>query len=141
MRAGEVWFLDATMVHAAYSPPGPSRIALCLDFDVPRELITTCLRQPIDFVRPPMLITRPLLQQKQIESLVELGTILDLKTVREIIRLFGIVHFHRQVNAAACFDWLIAAAERSSDALLVQRSREYKAYCLHRRIYGEHFAW
>jgi hypothetical protein len=141
MRAGEVWFLDATMVHAAYSPPGPARIALCLDFDIPREHITTCLRQPSELVQPPMLITRPPLEQEQLESLIDLGSILDLSTVREILRLFGLVHFHRQVNAAACFDWLIAAAKRSSDALIVQRAQEYQMYCLHKRTYGKHFTW
>jgi putative nonproteinogenic amino acid hydroxylase len=141
MRPGEVWFLDATQVHAAYSPPGPSRIALCLDFDIPREQIMTCLREPRKSVQPPALVDRPPLEQEQLESLIDLGSILDLSTVRDILRLLGIVHFRRRAHAAACFDWLIAAAERSTNTLLVQRAKEYQAYCLYRRTYGKHFTW
>jgi putative nonproteinogenic amino acid hydroxylase len=141
MRPGEVWFLDATKVHAAYSPPGPSRVALCLDFDIPRKAIMTCLRQPSNSAQPLEIVDRPPLGQEQLESLIDLGSILDISTVRDILRLLGIVHFRRQVHAAACFDWLIAAAERSRNALLVQRAQEYRTYCLYNRTYGKHFAW
>jgi len=141
MRPGEVWFLDATMVHAAYSPPGPSRVALCLDFDIPRQDIMTCLRQPSKSAQPPSLVERPPLERDQVKSLIDLGSILDLSTIRDILRLLGIVHFRRQVHAAACFEWLVAAAERSRNALLVQRAQEYRTYCLYERKYGKHFTW
>jgi putative nonproteinogenic amino acid hydroxylase len=141
MRPGEIWFLDATMVHAAYSPPGPSRVALCLDFDIPREHINTCLRQPSMSAQPPRLVDRSALTQEQLDSLIDLGSILDFSTVREILRLFGTVHFHRQVDAAACFDWLVAATQRSGNAQLVRRAQEYQTYCLYKRMYGKHFTW
>jgi putative nonproteinogenic amino acid hydroxylase len=141
MRPGEVWFLDASRVHAAYSPPGPSRVALCLDFDIRREQIMACLRQSTESAQPPALVDRPPLEQKQLNSLIDLGSILDLSTLRDILRLFGIVHFRRQVHAAACFDWLVAAAERSANAQLVQQARDYRTYCLYKRTYGKHFTW
>ena len=141
MRPGEIWFLDATMVHAAYSPPGPSRVTLCLDFDIPREHIITCLRQPNTPAQPPTLVERPPLEQEQLKSLIDLGLILDFSTVRDIIRLFGTMHFRRQVHAAACFDWLVAAAEHSGNALLLQRVQEYQTYLLYKRTYGKHFTW
>lgn len=141
LRPGEIWFLDATVPHAAYSPPGPARVALCLDFDIPRKDIATCLRHPIEPAQPPRLVDRPSLEKDQLEALIELGSILDHDTVRDVIRLLGMVHFRRHSHAAACFDWLVAAAQRSNNELLVQRAKDYREYCLYRRTYREHFAW
>ena len=85
LPAGEVWFLDATMPHAAYSPPGPSRIALCLDFDIPREDIAACLRQPVTPLQPPCLAQRPSLRQQELNALIELGVMLDRTTIRDVV--------------------------------------------------------
>jgi putative nonproteinogenic amino acid hydroxylase len=141
LRAGEVWFLDATMPHAAYSPPGPSRIALCLDFDVPRKDIAACLRKAVKPLQPPCLMQRPPLQQRELDALIELGIMLDHTTVRDVIRTLGMVHFRRQAHSAASLDWLVAAAERSKDEKLIRRARDFRTYCLVRRTYREHFAW
>lgn len=141
LRAGEVWLLDATVPHAAYSPPGPPRIALCLDFDIPRGDIVSCLRQSAEPVQAPEIMDRPCMTPDQIASLVGLGAILDQTTVREVIRLIGMVHLRRQVHAAACFDWLVSAAERSANEQLVLRARAYRKYCLHERAYRERFVW
>ena len=141
LRAGEVWFLDAAVPHAAYSPPGPPRIALCLDFDIPRTDITSCLRRPPQPVWAPEIVDRPRIDQEQIAALIELGAILDQDTIREVLRLMGMVHFRRQTHAAACFNWLVSAAERSKNESLIQRTRGFRTYCLHKRVYRERFAW
>jgi putative nonproteinogenic amino acid hydroxylase len=141
LRAGEVWFLDASAPHAACTPAGPTRIALSLDFDVPRAEMTNCLLQQAQPAIPPGFVDRPALADDQLEALIDLGAILDHSTVRDVFRLFGMVHFRRQANAAACFDWFVAAAERSENGNLVQRAKDFRRYCLHERAYREHFAW
>jgi len=141
LRGGEVWFLDATAPHAAYTPAGPSRIALCLDFDMPRSDITACLRQPMQAPERPCLVHRPELEQCELNALIELGVLLDHTTIRDILRILATIHFRRQAHAAASLDWLVAAAKRSGNELLMRQAQEFKTYCLVRRVYRHHFAW
>jgi putative nonproteinogenic amino acid hydroxylase len=141
LRPGDVWFLDASAPHAAYTPAGPSRIALCLDFDVPTSEITACLRQPIQAPEPPCVVRRPELKQHELNALIDLGALLDRTTIRDVVRLLAMVHFRRQAHAAASLDWLVAAAKRSGSELLIRQAQEFKTYCLIRRVYRHHFAW
>jgi putative nonproteinogenic amino acid hydroxylase len=141
LRAGELWWLEARVPHAACGTPGPARIALSLDFSVPPEQIGECLRRPAEPAGEPQLIGRPPLHDAELEALLGLSATLDRASVREVLRLYALVHFRRRAHAAACYDWLIAAARRADDGALVERAIAFRDYCLHKRAYGERFRW
>jgi putative nonproteinogenic amino acid hydroxylase len=141
LRAGELWWLEARVPHAACSPAGPSRIALSLDFTVPPERIAECLRAPAEPAGEPQLVERPPLLATELEALLGLAATLDRTSVREVLRLYALVHFRRTAHAAACYDWLIAAARRAGAGGLAERAVAFRSFCLHTRAYGERFHW
>jgi putative nonproteinogenic amino acid hydroxylase len=141
LRAGEVWWLEARVPHAACSPGGSARIALSLDFAVAPEHIARCLRRPAELAGEPELIERPPLGDEELEALLALAATFDAASVRELLRTYALVHFRRRVHAAACYDWLVEAARRAGAAALAERAAAFRTYCLHKRDYGERFRW
>jgi hypothetical protein len=142
LRQGEIWYLEATAVHAACSLGNFNRIALCLDFDLAGMPLTSILRRRTAApCPPPLLIERPPLGNDGREALLALSGIADRVNIREIAGLFGRVHFYRQAHAADCFDWLVALTARAGDQALLEKAVAFRRYCIERRVPGSHFQW
>lgn len=141
LREGELWWLDAAVPHAACAPPGVPRIALSIDFAMAPGEVGACIRLTGRPRVEPMLVERPELDQDELEALIGLGPIIDRASIRDVLRLLGMVHFRRQAHAAACLDWIVEAVERSRVETLVERAEAFRTYCLHTRSYSEQFVW
>lgn len=141
LRAGEIWWLEARLPHSACGPPGPTRIALVLDFAVAPQDIAGCVRDAGGEPPEPALVERPPLGAGELEALLGLGATLDARSVRDVLRLLALVHFRRRAHAADCFDWLVEAARRAGLADLEERAAAFRVFCLERRAHGERFAW
>lgn len=141
MRQGEIWFLDARMVHAACSLFDFRRISLCLDFADDGRPLEEWLR-PEHRVGPevsPHLVAREPLTEDFERGLIALSHVLTRESFRDVIALLGKVHFYRRAHAADVFDWLTEIARRSGDPELEERSLAFKRFCIQERSLGERF--
>lgn len=131
MRKGEVWFIDGTVNHSAYSYDGAPRIYLTADLraGVPfREL----------FVDPSMSVDNAAPDVVELPSLPDdfdviiegMSKVLGADSLQDVIAVLSKVHFNYQVDCGDTYEWLIDAAERTGDDALVHKARETRAFFL-----------
>jgi L-proline 3-hydroxylase, C-terminal/Aspartyl/Asparaginyl beta-hydroxylase len=113
MRRGEVWFLDARVVHSG-GVIGPSpRLHLVLDFDHntdPTETVTIPLAPPPN----PCLVDRPPLPSGLLRSYMTSAPFVGATEWRHIVRQLAHVHLRYDASAAALYDWLEEIARAST---------------------------
>ncbi len=141
MRLGEIWYLDASVVHSMCNLSGTLRLAVCLDFARSSAGPETLLKERSRAGPLPdaLVIEREPMSEEFLEALHALGGALNDFTFRDIVRLLGKVHFHKQAHAAACFDWLLESARRSGDPRMVDKASRFQRYCCESRQLGERF--
>lgn len=141
MRAGEVWALDATRVHAACSLSRFRRISLCLDFDPRRVPPGGVLRRPVDdrALPPPHRVERPPLAAAELAELHAISEWLEPAWFRAALRTLDEVHFKRRVAAGTGYDWLIEIARCSRHPQLAELAGAFRRFCLEQRRVGERF--
>ncbi|MEV6997434.1 aspartyl/asparaginyl beta-hydroxylase domain-containing protein [Streptomyces sp. NPDC093982] len=129
MRAGEMWFLDATRTHTAASFWDIDRIHLTCDFiagSVDEVLKEPAVRQagvPAENIEP-----RPPLRPAERDALLGLAELIDLDNYRDIMAVLTKRHFKAEIQADEVFGWMkdIAAASGRPEVLeRVARDEEY----------------
>ena len=144
MRAGEVWYLDASLTHAAANFSTDSRVALCLDYIFPGSF------EPADvFVDPsrrdtdlaPTVPHRDPVPAAFDAALDGLSHVLTHETFREVAFLLAKLHFRFDVAVDACYDWLLAIASRTGDPELVEKTRLLRRYLVDDRQLGQRFSF
>lgn len=131
MRKGEVWFIDGTVNHAAYSYDGQPRIYLTAD-----------LRSGVDFadlfadpalaaddVRPDIVELPPLPSDFDV-TLEGMSKVLGHDTIDEIVGVLSKVHFNHQAQCGDIYEWLIDVADRSGDDTLVAAAKAKRKFFL-----------
>lgn len=141
MRAGEIWFLDASNLHSAINFSESRRLNLCLDFALDGRPIESIFRR-VDASaaqRSPDIVRRPALQPTFDRELAELGATLTETNFRDAVGRLAKVHFRADVHIAAFFDWIETAAERSGAASLRDKAMRYGRFLRAERDMGQRF--
>ncbi len=144
MQPGEVWWLDAAIVHAAANFSPKSRAHLCLDFQFPTaEFDASDIfadRGGIDFDVTPTLKSREVFDAGE-EALAAFAPALTPHTFRDMAFLLSKLHFDKAVPIIACFDWLATMAARQEDKALEEKAKRLRSYMIERRELGERFSF
>ncbi len=139
LRRGEVWKIHTTVPHSAMSASPFPRLSLCLDFSGADEPIE--IKNTVPAELPVRVMSRPPVPAAEVEALVASASDMDAAGMRAAFRRFAAVHFTRQADATAAFDWFIEAAVRTGDAAVAEKARAFRTYCIEKRGYREAFEW
>lgn len=143
MQKGEVWRLDASIVHAAANFGSDSRVHLCLDFQFPeKQPHESIFLNPgiAEAVVPPTVPTRKILHTLE-DTLQQLTGRINKTNILETIVDLTKLHFHYDVSILDCYDWLIKIARQSGCEEILEKSRSLKKYMIESRELGERFAF
>lgn len=131
MRKGEVWFIDGTVNHAAYSYDGQPRIYLTADLrpGVAFEDLFVDPATAAHDVRPDFVELPPLPENFD-TTLAGMSTVLGADTMDEIVGVLSKVHFNHRAQCGEIYEWLIDVAQRSGDAAMVEAAKDKRAFFL-----------
>ncbi|MFE2070833.1 aspartyl/asparaginyl beta-hydroxylase domain-containing protein [Streptomyces sp. NPDC059467] len=129
MRAGEMWFLDATRTHTAASFWDIDRIHLTCDFiagSIDEVLTAPAAHRP--GVPAGNIAPRRPLRPAERDALLGLADLIDLDNYRDVMAVLTKRHFEALIQADEVFGWMkdIAAASGRPEVLdRVARDEEY----------------
>ncbi|AMV48341.1 aspartyl/asparaginyl beta-hydroxylase domain-containing protein [Paraburkholderia caribensis] len=142
MRAGEVWFLDASNLHSATNFSVQRRLNLCLDFDLDgldsQSVFNnaSCNEAPLPL---PEIVQRPPLDDQFEKTFQEQARELNRYNFRDMLGWLAKIHFRKSVHIATFFQWMVAVCEASGDASLHEKALRYSKFLQHERQMGERF--
>ena len=144
MQCGEIWQLDASMVHAAANFGEESRIHICLDFQFagekpPVEVVFLDPKTAQQLPAPTQPVRKPLANFPQ--TLNEMSKTFDETTLHSMIVALSKLHFLHTVHVADCYDWLIAMAEKTGSKTLIETCQRLKTFMIVKRAIGEQFSF
>jgi len=143
MRPGELWYLDASIDHAAANFSTASRQFLCFDFvfnGAFDDLDILAPNAPFSRGHSPLYIDRiPLAPSERDEIISGLGNLLSRHTFKDLLFAVAKIHFYRDVSVSECYDWLIAASERVVDKAIKERALRLRRYLIETRALSERF--
>jgi hypothetical protein len=143
MKAGEVWFLDAGINHAAINFSCKSRMFLCLDFVISVDAEqASVLLQTAKTLLPceRSNIRRQALTPKDIEETIHAAAkIISRRTLKDLIFALSKYHFTYDIPILACYDWIIDAALLAGDRDTAEKARSLKRYLVEHRHLNERF--
>jgi hypothetical protein len=143
MKAGEVWFLDAGINHAAINFSCKSRMFLCLDFVISVDAEqASVLLQTAKTLLPceRSNIRRQALTPKYIEETIHAAAkIISRRTLKDLIFALSKYHFTYDIPILACYDWIIDAALLAGDRDTAEKARSLKRYLVEHRHLNERF--
>lgn len=121
MRKGEVWFIDGTVNHSAYSYDHAPRIYLSADLraGVPFEDLFVDPEMSVTDVQPDV-VELPSLPDDFDVTIEGLSKVLGADTMHDVIGLLSKVHFNHAAECGDTYEWLIDAAERTGDSALIE---------------------
>lgn len=144
MQKGEIWRLDASIVHAAANFGHDSRVHLCLDFQLPEAsspFASIYLDQKLADTK-----VAPTFPQRESyagleEKLNYLAKNIKKDTVLDTLVELSKIHFQFDVSIKDCYDWLLAVAEKSGSFAIVNKCKQLKTYMTENRVFGERFSY
>ncbi len=143
MKAGEVWFLDAGINHAAVNFGGSSRMFLCLDFMLQGKLNTNNIFEECvstTSYRKSFYVDRKPLGECEIDNIINsTAGILNRYTFKDIVFALSKYHFLYDIPVACCYDWIIASAELIGDKEIIRKAKSMQKYLIEKRDMGERY--
>ena len=131
MNVGEIWFVDGTRIHSAYSFDGRPRIFLTFDFAAGVDFADLFRdRSRYADALEPEIVERLPFDDGQLESILGLGAILHEDNFDNVVEILAKIHFSRDVTCEVVYDWLVEIARRSGDVQLVERALTTKKFFL-----------
>ncbi len=142
MRQGEVWFLDVSNIHSACNMSETPRISLVLDFCLDGQPLETALRHSPrnEADLRPMMIEREPLDDNFLKTIASMKHVINHANYRDIVLFLSRVHFYKDVNLGAFFDWLIGICEGVEDKSLLKKSQSFKEYMMNYRELAQRFS-
>jgi L-proline cis-4-hydroxylase len=130
MFVGEIWFLDATKTHSAFSTWDRDRTHLVLDFRAASiaEIMTGDVRDAA--IPPARTIARPPLTSAETEAFIAAGALMTPATYREFLKIAITALFTRDIEPVDVFSLLESAAERSGDPEIIDAVAPMRTYFL-----------
>lgn len=131
MRKGEVWFIDGTVNHSAYSYDGAPRIYLSADLraGVPFEELFVDSATYADDVEPDV-VELPALPDDFDVTIEGMSKVLGADTMQDVVAVLSKVHFNHAAPCGQTYEWLIDAAERTGDEALVDQAKQTRKFFL-----------
>lgn len=131
MNIGEIWFVDGTRVHSAYSYDGRPRIFLTLDFEAEVDFPELFLDRSdyADDIEPQWVQRLPFDEEYR-RALFGLGPLLNHDNFDNIVEILSKVHFTREVTCEVVYDWLIDLATTAGHPELIERAVSMKHFFL-----------
>src|SRR5699024_7219321 len=120
-----------------------SRMALCFDFVFetdfrPEDIFAA--RASASRIEPTYR-ARKTLNDAEVESIIGgISALLTPRTFKDLMFTASQYHFTRDVPVAACYDWLIEAANRNADTDTADKARALKRYLLIDHDLGQRFS-
>lgn len=144
MKKGEIWQLDAAIIHAAVNFGLDSRIHLCFDFHFPNAMpsIESIFLNPetVNGLAEPMEVKR--IPKNHVEvKIKEVASQLTRARLHDALIELSKIHFQYDVHIADCYDWLINAAQESGDPDLPATCKKLKHFMIIKRDFGEKFSF
>jgi hypothetical protein len=143
MRAGEVWFLDAGINHAAINFGTKSRMFLCLDFMLEGEC------NPNKFLadhvltaryRKSFYVARQTLQDEHRTKIIHsTAGLLNRHTFKDLVFALAKLPFIYNVPVASCYEWIISAADITQDQEIINKAKSLRRYLIEHRDIGERY--
>ncbi|MGX9148091.1 aspartyl/asparaginyl beta-hydroxylase domain-containing protein [Mesorhizobium sp. 128a] len=137
MGRGEIWFLDATLPHAAGCFSTKPRLHLVLDIE------GTCAPEGVvrnvggPLARDAMVDTREEWTKKTLASVLGFSEIISDVNYREIVALLAKIHFFYKVDCQDMYGWLKEICRRHGDPALIEKTDSLKRFYLTDRAAGE----
>lgn len=127
MDVGEIWFIDGSRPHSGGCFSESSRLHLALDF-VPKTDLTELFRDREQYRPSASLrtIDRLPFADAELSSIYSLAAIATDLNLTKLLDLLGTVHFEKQVDCAAVYDWLIEIARRTENPELIRRAEKIR---------------
>jgi L-proline cis-4-hydroxylase len=131
MRAGEVWFFDASRIHAVASLSNVERIHLIFDFiesASDRPLVTVPDEGYAEGIPTDRVVARAPLSDEERADLLRLADVLTMDTFGEV---FGIVikkHFRRDGGDDFAWNTMTALARACKDPAVLPHAQELHRY-------------
>ncbi|OZV77363.1 aspartyl beta-hydroxylase [Micromonospora echinospora] len=131
MRQGEIWFLDASVIHAVAVLSGIKRIHLMLDFvdtPDPGSLLTVAGGTPDTGIPADRMVSRPALTGPERASLLGLADVLTMDTFNEVFSI--VIKKHYRSDGGDDFVWstLIDLARGSADPAVLPHALKLRRY-------------
>jgi hypothetical protein len=124
MRAGEIWYLEASVVHSAANLSTVPRVSLCLDFASggdTSKLVRPAMRAKAEG-RTPHLVERRSWSAEDTECMEQLAAQLSAKNFDAAVRSIIELHFQTDIPAPAVFSWLTRIAAGSGQRELIEHA-------------------
>lgn len=131
MRAGEVWYFDASRIHSVVSFAEEPRIHLIFDFaDRPGagSLVTVPGEPEGAGVPAASAVDRPQLSDAERAALARLADVLTMDTFSEIFSVLVKKHFRRDGGEHFVWDTLTALARACPDPAVLPHTQELRRY-------------
>lgn len=131
MKLGEIWHLNASLVHSAASFSPQERLHLILDFEK-RVNLQQIIK--IEFndegIPPENIIEREELKANFFTEIKVLSKIINQFNFIDILAILIKTHFTKNLSAAKVFYILFKIAEESEDPALIEKAKNLYSYCM-----------
>ncbi|GLB61004.1 aspartyl/asparaginyl beta-hydroxylase domain-containing protein [Cytobacillus sp. NCCP-133] len=145
MRKGEVWFLDAGIVHAAANFSNNNRLFLCLDFAFDSNYHASDIFKDKNLYNTdiePFIVEREDIDQEYEERIISsLTNVISRYNFKEIVFLLSKIHFYKNIPIDVCYKWLAEIAKRANDEVMVDKANKVHQYLIEKRELGERFSF
>lgn len=141
MRAGEIWFLDASLPHSAGCFSPMPRLHLVADFEGarPPEQIVRNLEEPLR--RSAIFDDRREWSDETLECILGFSEIINEANYRDIVAILAKIHFFYKVDCQAMYGWLKEICRRRGDPALIEKTDSLERFFLTHRAAGEIMAY
>lgn len=145
MKPGEVWFLDAAIVHSAANFSSRSRWFLCLDFFLsPNSNLAVIFKNsPRMFwdVDHAYIRRQPLSAERRAEIVAAVAVLLEEETIKDVAHSLSKLHFRYEIPIAACYDMLSEAAARLGNPRINNAVAAMIDFLIEHRTIGQRFCF
>lgn len=141
MRQGEIWLLDANIVHASINFSNNSRVFLRLDFEFPHPASIDSLFKKKSITDKKII---PRIPERKInlqinDILEEQMPVLSINNIKQPFFYLSKLHYFYNVSIQDCYEWLIKMANMKNDFYLIDKCEKLKNYMIIHRKPGEKF--
>ncbi len=142
MKKGEVWILDVTNTHSACNTSDATRLSLVLDFCLAGDPVASLFRNSASY-QPgitPTIVEREPMDADFASGIASMKYLINKVNYRDVLMFLSRVHFYKQVDIGAFFDWLIDMCRENEDKSLLENSLTLKHFMIEDRKLEQRFA-